>query len=117
MRTNNHYYRLLKRGKKRRIKKKTYLKYCCLDNYDSDGDYNMENIELKPKSILKKTQKGTNTEIWSDKQVRFNDSNKLLWCNKNLLTAFSTFETTSCAFFPNVLILPSKFQTSSFNLL
>lgn len=75
IKTNNQYYRFLKSGKKHRIKKKIYLKFAYLDNYDSDGDYKMEEQQNELVSILKKTKKGTNTEIWSDEQVRFNDSN------------------------------------------
>ena len=72
--TNNW---ILKVGKIKIIKQKTY--------YDFDCDYNMNTISYEPikligynpKSILKKTKKGTITEIRSDKQVRFNDYNDM----------------------------------------
>ena len=89
VRTNNHFYKKYKNGKKVRITKKTYLKHkpekvetdvMDIDeelpsdyDYDTDGDIHMEQLSNFPKSILKRTQKGTRTEEWSDKQVRFGD--------------------------------------------
>ena len=89
VRTNNHFYKKYKNGRKIRITKKTYLKHKpekvetdILDineelpsdyNYDSDGDIMMKSPRNMQKSILKRTQKGTRTEEWSDKQVRFTD--------------------------------------------
>ena len=75
VKTNNHFYKKYKNGKKVRISKKIFLKH--QDNFDSDGDIEMEKIQSPtnmPKSILKRTKKGTRTEVWSDKQVRFTDN-------------------------------------------
>jgi len=87
VRTNNHFYKKYKNGKKVRITKKTYLKHkpeeiemdildICEElpsNYNLDGDILMESPRNTYKSILKRTKKGTRTEEWSDKQVRFTD--------------------------------------------
>ena len=91
VRTNNHFYKKYKNGRKIRITKKTYLKHKpekvkvetdILDideelpsnyDYDTDGDFQMESSINIPviKSILKRTKKGTRTEVWQDKQIRF----------------------------------------------
>ena len=93
IRTNNHFYKKYKNGKKVRITKKIYLKHKpekvevetdILDideelpsnyDYDTDGDIQMESPRNIPvlKSILKRTKKGTRTEVWQDEQVRFGD--------------------------------------------
>ena len=91
VRTNFHFYKQYKSGKKVRISKKTYLKHQPIEmdiemdtldiyeelsydyNYDSDGDALMKSPRNTPKSILKRTKKGTRTQEWSDKQVRFTD--------------------------------------------
>ena len=75
IRTNNHFYKQYCSGKKVRISKQKYLNHqpkMEIDTtYDSEGDVIMK--EPKLKSILKTTRKGTITEVWSDKQVRFGD--------------------------------------------
>jgi len=91
VRTNSHFYKQYKSGKKVRISKKIFMRHCpnyeriqddIMDidtelpesyNYDSDGDALMNSPRNTPKSILKRTKKGTRTQEWSDKQVRFAD--------------------------------------------
>ena len=62
---------------------KHYLNHQMMDvddyNYDSDGDFKMSSPKKLRKSILKRTKKGTITEILSYKRVIFSDNQVVIY--------------------------------------